>query len=371
MESLPELDADIRSGATRRAAARPQGGRCESAVDRRRAARPRRADWLRAPVLAALFAAIGIVAVHWNTAASIVAIWMRSETFAHGFLVVPLALWLVYRQRETLARDGGGALVAGLGRRAGGGVPLARHDRRSRAGRDAIRAGVHGPGGHRHRGRPTRVARPDLPARVPAVRNTRWRDLRADAHRLDRRLHRRRAARLRCAGLSRGEPIRHSVRNVVGGRGVQRHPLHHCIGDGRDDLCGDRVSKLAPARAVRGRVDRHADRRQLVARLHDRHARTFVEQPDRGRRRSPDLWLVVLRARHAAPLLGRLILAGSTGTGCGAGVEALSRPPARARPQQQVVRGGARVHRRRRHLRPARCVYGPATGTCVRRSPPR
>lgn len=38
-----------------------------------------------------------------ETAASIVAIWMRSQTFAHGFLVAPISLWLIWRQRHELA----------------------------------------------------------------------------------------------------------------------------------------------------------------------------------------------------------------------------------------------------------------------------
>jgi exosortase len=32
-----------------------------------------------------------------------VSIWARSDTFAHGFLVVPIVLWLVWRQRHALA----------------------------------------------------------------------------------------------------------------------------------------------------------------------------------------------------------------------------------------------------------------------------
>ena len=51
----------------------------------------------------ALFAG-ALLSLYWQTAASIVAIWMRSETFAHGFVVVPIALWLAWRQRDTLAR---------------------------------------------------------------------------------------------------------------------------------------------------------------------------------------------------------------------------------------------------------------------------
>ncbi|MBB3223808.1 exosortase A [Pseudoduganella umbonata] len=38
-----------------------------------------------------------------DTAASIVSIWERSETFAHGFVIVPITLWLVWRRRAQLA----------------------------------------------------------------------------------------------------------------------------------------------------------------------------------------------------------------------------------------------------------------------------
>lgn len=45
----------------------------------------------------------GMTAGYWGTLRSMVAIWARSETFAHGFLVLPIVLWLVWRQREELA----------------------------------------------------------------------------------------------------------------------------------------------------------------------------------------------------------------------------------------------------------------------------
>jgi exosortase A len=51
----------------------------------------------------ALLAAALIIAVYWSTASSIIAIWIRSETFAHGFLVVPLCLWLAWGRRARLA----------------------------------------------------------------------------------------------------------------------------------------------------------------------------------------------------------------------------------------------------------------------------
>ena len=62
-----------------------------------------RATWRVAPVLAASLAVVGILALYWPVAASIVAIWIRSETFTHGFVIVPICLWLAWRRREILA----------------------------------------------------------------------------------------------------------------------------------------------------------------------------------------------------------------------------------------------------------------------------
>lgn len=62
-----------------------------------------RADWRLAPVLAASVAVLGVLLLYWPTADSIVAIWIRSETFTHGFVVVPICVWLVWRRRESIA----------------------------------------------------------------------------------------------------------------------------------------------------------------------------------------------------------------------------------------------------------------------------
>ena len=37
-----------------------------------------------------------------ETGLAMVTIWARSDTFAHAFLVPPIALWLVWRQRQHL-----------------------------------------------------------------------------------------------------------------------------------------------------------------------------------------------------------------------------------------------------------------------------
>lgn len=38
------------------------------------------------------------------TLSSMVAIWIRSETFAHGFLILPISVWLAWRMRDRFAR---------------------------------------------------------------------------------------------------------------------------------------------------------------------------------------------------------------------------------------------------------------------------
>lgn len=45
-----------------------------------------------------------LLALFHETAVGMVGIWMRSETFAHAFLVPPISLWLIWRRRVQLAR---------------------------------------------------------------------------------------------------------------------------------------------------------------------------------------------------------------------------------------------------------------------------
>ncbi|MHB8493954.1 MAG: exosortase A [Casimicrobiaceae bacterium] len=52
------------------------------------------------PALVAVLALI--VAAYFDTAAGMVTIWARSETFAHGFVVAPISLWLIWRIRDRL-----------------------------------------------------------------------------------------------------------------------------------------------------------------------------------------------------------------------------------------------------------------------------
>ncbi|MFT3847192.1 MAG: exosortase A [Propionivibrio sp.] len=56
-------------------------------------------DWAKA--LAILFVTLlAILVIYRDTALAMAEIWARSETFTHGFLVPPIALWLVWRIRH-------------------------------------------------------------------------------------------------------------------------------------------------------------------------------------------------------------------------------------------------------------------------------
>lgn len=70
----------------------------ESGVERTMFAQP----WRQAaPALGLLLA--WILFLYRDTAVAMVTIWWRSETFTHGFLVPPIVLWLIWRQRAALA----------------------------------------------------------------------------------------------------------------------------------------------------------------------------------------------------------------------------------------------------------------------------
>lgn len=54
-------------------------------------------------VLATMALILLSFALYWQTLWSMVEIWWRSETFAHGFLILPISIWLIWRQRASLA----------------------------------------------------------------------------------------------------------------------------------------------------------------------------------------------------------------------------------------------------------------------------
>jgi exosortase A len=60
-----------------------------------------RVRWLAAALLfSTLF---WLIAWYWETEVSMVTIWIRSETFAHGFLIVPISVWMIWQRRAQLS----------------------------------------------------------------------------------------------------------------------------------------------------------------------------------------------------------------------------------------------------------------------------
>jgi exosortase A len=47
-------------------------------------------------------ALLALALVHFDTFLSIVAIWSRSDTYVHGYFVIPIALYLIWTQRDAL-----------------------------------------------------------------------------------------------------------------------------------------------------------------------------------------------------------------------------------------------------------------------------
>lgn len=62
-----------------------------------------RSRWL-APALLTAAVLLALTAMFWPTVLSMVEIWDRSETFTHGYLIFPISAWLIWRQRDELAR---------------------------------------------------------------------------------------------------------------------------------------------------------------------------------------------------------------------------------------------------------------------------
>lgn len=48
------------------------------------------------------FSAAGLIALYWETASSIVEIWMRSDTYSYGLIIIPLSAYMIWFQRDVL-----------------------------------------------------------------------------------------------------------------------------------------------------------------------------------------------------------------------------------------------------------------------------
>nr|WP_314542793.1 exosortase A [uncultured Massilia sp.] len=57
----------------------------------------------RAACALLLLALLAPFALYLGTVRSIVAIWNSSETFAHGYVILPISLWLIWRRRENFS----------------------------------------------------------------------------------------------------------------------------------------------------------------------------------------------------------------------------------------------------------------------------
>jgi exosortase A len=57
----------------------------------------------RATIVLILLALLAPFALYFSTAASMVAIWDSSETFAHGYVILPISLWLIWRRRANFS----------------------------------------------------------------------------------------------------------------------------------------------------------------------------------------------------------------------------------------------------------------------------
>src|SRR5665647_2217185 len=54
-----------------------------------------------ASVLLIAFAILMPFALYFSTAKSIVDTWNSSETFAHGYVILPISMWLIWRRRAN------------------------------------------------------------------------------------------------------------------------------------------------------------------------------------------------------------------------------------------------------------------------------
>lgn len=57
----------------------------------------------RASAVLIALALLAPFALYFGTAASIVSIWNSSETFAHGYAILPISMWLIWRRRDRFA----------------------------------------------------------------------------------------------------------------------------------------------------------------------------------------------------------------------------------------------------------------------------
>ena len=57
---------------------------------------------VRGSLWAAGLFCLAVLLIYHETVWSMVYIWSRSDTFAHGFLILPISLWLIWTRRDLL-----------------------------------------------------------------------------------------------------------------------------------------------------------------------------------------------------------------------------------------------------------------------------
>jgi exosortase A len=64
---------------------------------------PVAAPLARSSIILIALALLAPFALYFGTVQSIVSIWNSSETFAHGYVILPISLWLIWRRRENFS----------------------------------------------------------------------------------------------------------------------------------------------------------------------------------------------------------------------------------------------------------------------------
>jgi exosortase A len=57
----------------------------------------------RSSIILIALALLAPLAMYFGTVQSIVSVWNSSETFAHGYVILPITLWLIWRRRENFS----------------------------------------------------------------------------------------------------------------------------------------------------------------------------------------------------------------------------------------------------------------------------
>ena len=57
----------------------------------------------RIVVAACVVVTLGLIGLFWSTAEGMVYIWYNFETYTHGFIILPISLWLIWQKRRHLA----------------------------------------------------------------------------------------------------------------------------------------------------------------------------------------------------------------------------------------------------------------------------